>query len=99
MASPIVGALFLGMFTGTPGSGIPPGNLFAGLPAPQCVQCGPASRRNRAVVYDWSGARARASYLRQIEGHSPADGEAGMAVPRIGITEQQARRLMDYAGV
>lgn len=100
MANPIVGALFFGLFTGTPGSGMPVGHLVVDTtPTPQCVFCGPANRRNVATIYDWSNPRATTHYLRQIDRSAVAGGEATLSDWRLGMAEEQLQRLALYSGV
>ncbi len=100
MANPIIGALFLGMVSTGPGQSLPVPAMFAqALPTPQCVRCGPANRPRVASLEDWSNPRAKARYLREVEGRKGPGLEDLLADQQLGMTEQQVHRLAHYAGV
>lgn len=100
MASPIVGALFLGLFTGTPNPAMPVNKLFAdGQPTPQCVQCDPAKRRTLAHVYDWSNPPVRVWDPRPVHRHAPLHADDIRSGERLGMAEEQMQRLVHFAGV
>jgi len=97
MASPLIGALFFGMVSSGPALPVRP--FFAeGLPTPQCVQCGPGNRHSVASLQDWSNPRAKARYMRQVEGRAGVDLPALMKDRQLGMTEQQVQRLLRFAG-
>ena len=97
MASPLIGALFFGMVSSGPALPVRP--FFAqGLPTPQCVQCGPANRQRVASLHDWSNPRAKARYMRQVEGRADSGPQAVPMDRQLGMTEQQVQHLLRFAG-
>lgn len=98
MANPIIGALFFGLFSGTPGTGVPVNSLTATeMPTPVCVECS-AHQRRAPTVFDWSNGRAGARYERLLERRVLAAGDELMSAELLGLGEQQLQRYVDYSG-
>lgn len=94
MASPIIGALYFGLFAGSASPGLPVDHIaMNGIPSPQCVICGPANSHSAARVYDWSRGRimTRAEALR--EGRLGIAQDALQTDEHVGMTEAQLQRF------
>lgn len=89
MAHPLLEALYIGLLASNLGQagGDPAAMAAAPLDcAPRCVAAA-APRRTERVVYDWA-AGSRVIHPTVVDTPAP---------PMLGITEDQARRLLDPA--
>ena len=100
MANSIIGAIYIGLFTGTVSPGMPVGGpQVQVMPQPQCVLCGPARRDHVARVYDWSTGRIKASRHAQPVSISRLSIDDIVTEQRLDMTSQQVERMANFAGV
>ena len=98
MANSIIGAIYIGLFTGSVNPAMPAESIAApAIPSPQCVVCGPANRV--AKVYDWSKLnqnRQPQVFNGRITRQHILDAKPEQ---RLGINEEQTSRMAEFPGV